>query len=130
GNLVALPKVMNSQQEIAIFRAVEDKRFIDKMGDALKSDVTVLVNFANVSEEFRHNVVNFLMGIAYAKDGSSQRITDKVYCFAPHGVKLTVTDKEESEPISNEDVNKNLEESTSYNQQHNNVRRLTRRDWS
>lgn len=126
GNLVALPKVMTSQKEIAIFRVVEGSRCIEKIGDALKNDVAVLVNFVNVSDGFLNSVKHFLMGIVYAEEGSSQKITDSVYCFTPHSIKLTKAN--DDEPVSDENISENLEK-VDTRAQRNNVRNINRRDW-
>jgi cell division inhibitor SepF len=56
--------------------------------DGLKSGQQQIVNLERATPPMDERILDFLSGVAYALDGSVERIADKVYLFAPANVQI------------------------------------------
>jgi cell division inhibitor SepF len=87
---------------------IEPKSFDEaqEIIDDLKSGRPVIINFEDTDRELARRIIDFISGGAYALDGSTEKISNYVFLFAPKGVEITKEtkrfwkkrlDKEESE---------------------------------
>lgn len=58
--------------------------------DGLKAGQQQIVNLEAAEGQMAERVLDFLSGVAYAMDGSVERITEKVYLFTPANVEVEV----------------------------------------
>lgn len=67
--------------------------------DGLKSGEQQIVNLEQTPQELAERMVDFLSGVAYALDGSVERIGERVYLFAPANVRIQLQEGE-AEPAA------------------------------
>lgn len=68
-------------------RSFEDAQ---ALADRFKQGACVIVELEQVDEKDRPRIVNFLCGVAYGRDGRSQRINDLTFVFAPRHFDLEI----------------------------------------
>lgn len=73
-------------------RSFEDAR---RAADGLKSGHQQLVNFQHADARVRERVVDFLMGVVYALEGTVERVHEQVFLFAPANVHVETTNVED-----------------------------------
>ncbi len=69
-------------------RTMEDAR---RAADGLKAGHQQLVNFQYADTRVRERVVDFLMGVVYALEGTVERVHEQVFLFAPANVQVEMT---------------------------------------
>jgi FtsZ-interacting cell division protein YlmF len=69
-------------------RTIEDAR---RAADGLKAGHQQLVNFQYADARVRERVVDFLMGVVYALEGTVERVHEQVFLFAPANVQVEMT---------------------------------------
>ncbi|MDW8290709.1 MAG: cell division protein SepF [Armatimonadota bacterium] len=69
-------------------RSMEDAR---RAADGLKAGYQQLVNFQYAEPRIRERVVDFLMGVVYALEGTVERVHEQVFLFAPANVQVEMT---------------------------------------
>ncbi len=69
-------------------RTMEDAR---RAADGLKAGHQQLVNFQYADARVRERVVDFLMGVVYALEGTVERVHEQVFLFAPANVQVEMT---------------------------------------
>lgn len=90
---------------------IEPKGFEEcaKLVDNLKARKPVIINLERVEADTAHKIFDFLSGAIYALNGSTQRVTNNIFIFAPGNVDIaakinreTLTDtyQEERSPWS------------------------------
>ena len=85
GNLAALPPGSSRRsgaQQIVVLEpsSLDEAR---ELADALKQRKPIIVNLRKTDKDLTRRIVDFLMGIAWAIDGHTQKIADSVYIFTP-----------------------------------------------
>lgn len=73
-------------------RTMEDAR---RAADGLKVGHQQLVNFQYADARLRERVVDFLMGVVYALEGTVERVHEQVFLFAPANVQVETTSVED-----------------------------------
>ncbi len=73
-------------------RTMEDAR---RAADGLKAGNQQLVNFQYADPRLRERVVDFLMGVVYALEGTVERVHEQVFLFAPANVQVDTTNVED-----------------------------------
>lgn len=66
-------------------RSMEDAR---RAADGLKAGSQQVVNFQYTDSRTRERVVDFLMGVVYALEGTVERVHEQVFLFVPANVKV------------------------------------------
>lgn len=69
-------------------RTMEDAR---RAADGLKAGHQQVVNFQYADARVRERVVDFLMGVVYALEGTVERVHEQVFLFAPANVQVEMT---------------------------------------
>ena len=69
-------------------RSMEDAR---RAADGLKAGHQQLVNFQYAEARVRERVVDFLMGVVYALEGTVERVHEQVFLFVPANVHVETT---------------------------------------
>jgi len=64
------------------------------IGDKFKSDIPVIVNLQNESQETSKRIIDFCSGLTYALNGSIEKVADKVFLITPYNVEVTSEEKE------------------------------------
>jgi cell division inhibitor SepF len=79
----------STPERLKIF-AVKPTRFADaqEIGDRLKAEQTVLVNFEGVDKDLRRRIIDFSSGLAYALGGKLREMGSNVYLLAPSRVEV------------------------------------------
>ncbi|HDS31110.1 MAG TPA: cell division protein SepF [Firmicutes bacterium] len=100
--LLPFPTGTKSQIALSTPTTLDD---IEMPAEYLKSGRAVLVNFHRLDKKAMDNCRFFLTGIAYAVNGSAQKVTETIWVFTPNEVGLICADdyaeehdKEESVP--------------------------------
>lgn len=88
--LLPFPTGTKSQIALSTPITLDD---IQMPADYLKSGRAVLVNFHRLDKKAMDNCRFFLTGIAYAVNGSAQKITETIYVFTPSEVGLIYADE-------------------------------------
>lgn len=86
GNVVSFPSPGESYR--LVVTTPESFGEVEKMGEQLKKKRTLVVNFENMEAEEAKRTVDFLSGVVFALNGSSQKISQEIFVFAPAGVAL------------------------------------------
>ncbi|MCS6829251.1 MAG: cell division protein SepF [Armatimonadota bacterium] len=73
-------------------RTMEDAR---RAADGLKTGHQQLVNFQYADARVRERVVDFLMGVVYALEGTVERVHEQVFLFAPANVQVETTNADD-----------------------------------
>ncbi len=92
--LLPFPTGTKSQIALSTPISLDD---IQMPADYLKSGRAVLVNFHRLDKKSSDNSRFFLTGVAYAVNGSAQKITDTIYVFTPNEVGLIYSDEQVDE---------------------------------
>lgn len=59
---------------------LEDARVV---ADGLKEGVQQVINLASTPQSMRERIIDFLNGVAYAIEGSVERVSEHVFLYAP-----------------------------------------------
>lgn len=85
-------KVVNinatSQLKVVLIRPESYSRDANPIADHLKSKRAVVINFERTVGNEARRLLDFLSGVAYAQDGSVQRIADKAFLITPYNVEV------------------------------------------
>ncbi|MDA8233390.1 MAG: cell division protein SepF [Clostridia bacterium] len=89
---------IHSQKQVKVV-VMEPKTYDDvqAIADNLKNRKSVVVNLENADKELAKRVVDFVSGAVYALNGSSQKVGNGIFLFAPSNVDI-------SSVIGNDDV--------------------------
>ena len=108
-NVVPLPTAHAQpparKQEIVV---LEPASFADarEIAETLKLNKCILLNMRKTDKELARRIVDFLSGISYAIEGSSQKVADQIYLFTPAHFDIIIHDqfggKEEGAHVSGE----------------------------
>jgi len=60
-----------------------------ELADSLKNRRQVVVNLNNTDTEVARRLIDFLSGTAYALDGSTQKLGEDIFLFAPSNVEIS-----------------------------------------
>lgn len=74
---------------------VEPKSFNDaqRVADKFKSDIPVIVNLQSVDTELSKRLVDFASGLTYGRNGSMQKVADKVFLLTPSNFDVSAEEK-------------------------------------
>ncbi|NUQ01323.1 MAG: cell division protein SepF [Armatimonadetes bacterium] len=78
--VVELRPPRQPRAEVHYPRSFEDAQ---ALADQFKLGACLIIDLEQVDEKDRSRIVNFLCGVAYGRDGRSQRINDLTFVFAP-----------------------------------------------
>ncbi|MDR0381036.1 MAG: cell division protein SepF [Oscillospiraceae bacterium] len=69
---------------------VKPERFDNapEIADHLRETHTVVLNLESASKEIARRLVDFLSGVAYARDGKIKRVANSTYIITPSGVDI------------------------------------------
>jgi len=89
-------KVVNinatSQLKVVLIRPESYSRDANPIADHLKNKRAVVINFERTVGGEARRLLDFLSGVAYAQDGSVQRIADKAFLITPYNVEVESSD--------------------------------------
>lgn len=88
GTVIRLHTRPAQRVNVLYARSMEDAR---RAADGLKAGHQQLVNFQYAEPRLRERVVDFLMGVVYALEGSVERVHEQVFLFAPANVQVEMT---------------------------------------
>ena len=73
--------------EVSIIKptTMEDSRLIV---DTLSNDIIVILNLIGLDEDLAQRIFDFASGASYAMDGRYREISNYIFVFAPHNVKI------------------------------------------
>lgn len=77
-----------SQLKVVLLRPESYSRDANPIADHLKSKRAVVINFERTVGSEARRLLDFLSGVAYAQDGSVQRIADKAFLITPYNVEV------------------------------------------
>ena len=88
-NLVPVPEAS------ARVHLVVPKNFNDAqaVADRFKRQMPVIVNLQSVEPELSKRLIDFASGLAYALDGTMQRVADKVFLLTPPNVEVSAEER-------------------------------------
>ncbi|MEJ5251657.1 MAG: cell division protein SepF [Chthonomonadetes bacterium] len=69
-------------------RTMEDAK---RAADGLKAGHQQVVNFQYAEGRVRERIIDFLMGVVYALEGTVERVHEQVFLFAPASVQVETT---------------------------------------
>lgn len=61
---------------------------VEEIGSHLKNKRPVVVNLEEVETSEAKRIIDFLSGVIFALNGSSQKVNNSIFVFVPHGVTL------------------------------------------
>jgi len=88
GTVIRLHTRPAQRVNVLYARSFEDAR---RAADGLKAGHQQLVNFQYAEARVRERVVDFLMGVVYALEGTVERVHEQVFLFAPANVQVEMT---------------------------------------
>lgn len=88
GTVIRLHTRPAQRVNVLYARTMEDAR---RAADGLKAGHQQLVNFQYADARVRERVVDFLMGVVYALEGTVERVHEQVFLFAPANVQVEMT---------------------------------------
>ncbi|MCS6949771.1 MAG: cell division protein SepF [Armatimonadota bacterium] len=88
GTVIRLHTRPAQRVHVLYARSMEDAR---RAADGLKAGHQQLVNFQYAEPRLRERVVDFLMGVVYALEGTVERVHEQVFLFAPANVQVEMT---------------------------------------
>lgn len=74
-------------------RSFDDARLA---ADILKDGHQVIINLEGANHDLSERIIDFLNGVTYALNGFVEKISDRVYLFAPSNVVIDVDDDRRS----------------------------------
>ncbi len=92
-NVVPMPNHQPQvKQEIVV---LEPASFADarEIAETLKLKKCILLNMRKTDKELARRIVDFLSGISYAIEGSSQKVADNIYLFTPGHFEIIIHDQ-------------------------------------
>lgn len=94
-NVVALPTQPQQQQRKQEIVVLEPASFADarEIAETLKLNKCILLNMRKTDKELARRIVDFLSGISYAIEGSSQKVADNIYLFTPGHFEIIIHDQ-------------------------------------
>ena len=87
--------------QVVLFKPMDFRADTREIADELVRANTVVLNLEVTPKEVARRVLDFLGGVAYAKNGKVRRVSTNTYIITPHNVNLTGNDLEE-EPETEE----------------------------
>ncbi len=89
-------KVVNinatAQLKVVLIRPESYSRDANPIADHLKAKRAVVINFERTVNGEARRLLDFLSGVAYAQDGSVQRIAEKAFLITPYNVEIESND--------------------------------------
>ncbi|GIV16281.1 MAG: hypothetical protein KatS3mg022_1716 [Armatimonadota bacterium] len=92
GTVIRLHTRPAQRVNVLYARTMEDAR---RAADGLKAGHQQLVNFQYADARVRERVVDFLMGVVYALEGTVERVHEQVFLFAPANVQVDMTNADD-----------------------------------
>ena len=89
--LVSLKLSQTRVNCVSVWQQIQSLENAQQAADGLKEGRSQIVNLEKASPEICARVIDFLNGVAYALDGSVEKVGDKVYLFTPHNVVIDVS---------------------------------------
>lgn len=87
--------------QVVLFKPMDFRADTREIADELVRSNTVVLNLEVTPKEVARRVLDFLGGVAYAKNGKVRRVSTNTYIITPHNVNLTGSDLDE-EPETEE----------------------------
>lgn len=96
GTLISLPSP--KKQEVVI---LEPGTFAEarEIAEALKVKKCIILNMRRTDKELARRIVDFLSGISYALDGSTQKVAEQIYLFTPAHIEIFVPERQLAEAV-------------------------------
>ena len=88
-------KVVNispNSLQVVLFKPMDFRADTREIADELVRANTVVLNLEVTPKEVARRVLDFLGGVAYAKNGKVRRVSTNTYIITPHNVNLTGND--------------------------------------
>src|SRR5699024_6981635 len=78
--------------EVHKLRTIHPRSYNDAklIGEAIRSDVPVIINVTDMSESEATRLVDFSAGLAFGVHGSIERVTHQVFLLTPTNVEIVV----------------------------------------
>jgi cell division inhibitor SepF len=89
-NLVSVPS-SNKKQQIVV---LEPASFADarEIAESLREKKCILLNMRKTDKDLARRIVDFLSGISYAMEGSSQKVADQIFLFVPGHMEIVIAE--------------------------------------
>ncbi|HMM21871.1 MAG TPA: cell division protein SepF [Selenomonadales bacterium] len=93
-----LPTIPNRRTQLRVHTPAALKIYIASPGafddvrlcaDYLRANVAVLINYENTDEGTQQRISDFLNGVSFVFDGSSQRVSETVVLYVPANVDVS-----------------------------------------
>lgn len=92
GSIIRLHTRPAQRVHVLYARTMDDAR---RAADNLKAGHQQVVNFQYADARVRERVVDFLMGVVYALEGTVERVHEQVFLFAPAHIQVETTNTED-----------------------------------
>jgi len=86
-NVVNINSAINSQLSVVLVKPEKFESVAD-IADHLKEQRTVVLNLEQTNKDIARRIVDFLSGVAYAKEGKIKKIANSTYLITPVNVEL------------------------------------------
>ncbi len=94
GNVVNFSSSNNVQ--VVLFKPMDYREDTKAIADELVRANTVVLNLEVTQKETARRVLDFLGGVAYAKNGKVRRVSTNTYIITPHNVDLIGVDDDDT----------------------------------
>ena len=84
----------DSRRTINVLKTITKEEDVRLAADALKDGQEVLLNLERCNQMAAEEIINFLSGVCYAKNGQSEKVSDKVFLFLPDTTHLMIDFKD------------------------------------
>ncbi len=88
GTVIRLHARAAQHVNVLYARTMEDAK---RAADGLKAGHQQVVNFQYAESRVRERIIDFLMGVVYALEGTVERVHEQVFLFAPANVQVETT---------------------------------------
>lgn len=95
GNVVNFSSGNNVQ--VVLFKPMDYRQDTREIADELVQQHTVVLNLEVTPKDVARRVLDFLGGVAYAKNGKVKRVSTSTYIITPHNVDLVTGEVEDAE---------------------------------
>ena len=101
-NLVSVPQATKKQQIVVL----EPASFADarEIAESLREKKCILLNMRKTDKDLARRIVDFLSGISYAMEGSSQKVADQIFLFVPGHLEIVFAEPEGSSQAKPEEL--------------------------
>lgn len=84
--------ISNAKIKVVLFKPERFDKETKKIADELIKNNTVVLNLEDTNNEMAKRIIDFLCGVAYAKQGKLKRIAKSTFIIMPSNVDLTGDD--------------------------------------